>query len=171
MPSAALPLLIFPALMLAAAAGDVAHYRIPNWLCAALALAFPAAALIAGLPPLLIGAHLALGLLAFLLCAGLFALNWMGGGDAKLIAAAVLWLGPSGGPDFLLATALAGGLLALLLIALRSAPVRPRVPAGQAWLARLAAPGGPAPYGVAICAGALAAMPAAAVFKTLFPSS
>lgn len=163
-----LPLLIFPVLMLAAAAGDVARYRIPNWLCLTLAASFPLAALAAGLPLASIGAQLLAGGVALALCAGLFWLRWMGGGDAKLIAVAVLWLGVSGLMDFIFVTALAGGVLALMLILMRSARVRPMLPAGHAWLDKLANPGGPAPYGVAICAGALAAMPAAPVFGALF---
>lgn len=163
-----LPLLIFPVLMLVAAGGDVARYRIPNWLCLSLAAAFPVAALAAQSPLALIGVQLLAGAVALAVCAGLFFLRWMGGGDAKLIAVAVLWLGGSGLMDFIFVTALAGGVLALALILMRSAKVRPLMPAGHAWLDKLASPGAPAPYGVAICAGALAAMPAAAVFQPLF---
>lgn len=165
-----LPLLIFPVLMLVAAGGDVARYRIPNWLCLTLAAAFPLAALAGGLPLSIIGAQLVAGAVALGLCAALFWLRWMGGGDAKLIAVAVLWLGLPGLMDFIFVTALSGGVLALMLIVMRSARVRPMLPAGHGWLDKLASPGGPAPYGVAICAGALAAMPAAPMFAGLFAS-
>jgi prepilin peptidase CpaA len=60
---------------------------------------------------------------------------------------------------FLVFTALAGGVLALGLLALRSGWVRPLAAAGPAWVERLARPGAAAPYGVAIAVGALASFP------------
>jgi len=90
----------------------------------------------------------------------MFAFGWIGGGDAKLMAAASLWLGLRGIAPFALYTALAGGALALLLVAMRSAWLRPFADAGPAWTRRLATPGESAPYGVAIAVGALAAFAA-----------
>jgi len=66
-------------------------------------------------------------------------------------------VGLRGLAPFAVYTALAGGALAALLVALRSAWVRPFVEAGPAWAKRLATPGEAAPYGVAIAIGALAA--------------
>ena len=57
-------------------------------------------------------------------------------------------------------TALAGGALALGLLALRSAWLSPLAAAGPAWTKRLSTPGEAAPYGVAIALGALAAFAA-----------
>ena len=76
----------------------------------------------------------------------LFARGWMGGGDVKLLTAASVWTGVGGLPALLLATALAGGGLALAAIAVRALPLAdgPRV------LER----GAPLPYGVAIAIGA-----------------
>lgn len=48
----------------------------------------------------------------------LFALGWMGGGDAKLMAALCLWLDKQA-LAFLMVTALAGGMLAIMLPLLR----------------------------------------------------
>ncbi len=45
-----LPLLIFPALVIAGALRDLVTYTIPNWISVALAAAFPIAALAVGLP-------------------------------------------------------------------------------------------------------------------------
>ena len=56
-------------------------------------------------------------------------------------------------------TGLAGGVLALGLIAVRSAYLRPFAATGPAWIGRLATPGAAAPYGIAIAIGALAAFP------------
>jgi prepilin peptidase CpaA len=54
---------------------------------------------------------------------------------------------------------MAGGAVALSLLALRSGYLRPYVVTGPAWVARLAEPGENVPYGVAIAVGALAAFP------------
>ena len=151
--------LVLPVLMLAAAARDVTSFTIPNWIPIGLALAFPLAAAVFGLEIRTVAVHLALGGLGLILGIGLFALRGIGGGDAKLLAAAMLWLGWPATASFLLITALAGGLLAALLIAARTAGIRPLVSAGPAWIARLARPGEGVPYGVAIAAGALFVFP------------
>jgi prepilin peptidase CpaA len=76
------------------------------------------------------------------------------------MAASALWVGPAGLVPFALYTGLAGGALALILVAMRSAWLRPFADAGPAWTKRLATPGEAAPYGVAIAIGALAAFAA-----------
>jgi prepilin peptidase CpaA len=147
----------FAVLVVAAALKDLVSFTIPNWISASLALAFAPAALLAGMPLAGIGAGLAVGVGVFALAAGMFALGWVGGGDAKLMAAAALWVGLRGLAPFAVYTALAGGLLAALLVAARSAWLRPFIEAGPVWAKRLATPGEAAPYGVAIAIGALAA--------------
>jgi prepilin peptidase CpaA len=86
-------------------------------------------------------------------------LRWIGGGDAKLMAATCLWLGLSGSGLFLLWTGLAGGLFCLALIFARF-HARPYVMGAEGWFPRLMEPKGDIPYGVAIAAGALMAYPA-----------
>ena len=159
MPEIAKPLAVslFAALMIFAALKDLTSFTIPNWICAALALAFAPAALLAGAPLSTIGLGFAVGFGALALAVGMFALGWVGGGDAKLLAAAALWMGLKALAAFAIYTALAGGALALALVALRSAWLRPLAEAGPAWARRLATPGEAAPYGVAISIGALAA--------------
>jgi prepilin peptidase CpaA len=133
---------------------------IPNWISAALVLVFLPAALVAHAPFSEIGWSLALGLGALVAAVGMFALRWIGGGDAKLFAAGALWLGPAGAAPFLLWTAVAGGVLALALISARRASALTGLPAKKpAWLGRLLEPAGDIPYGIAIAAGALAAFP------------
>jgi prepilin peptidase CpaA len=61
---------------------------------------------------------------------------------------------------FLGMTGLAGGALAVGLLGLRSGFVRPYMPSGPNWFARLVEPGQNVPYGVAIAIGALVAFPA-----------
>jgi prepilin peptidase CpaA len=148
---------LFAALVIGAAVRDLASFTIPNWISIALAVAFAPAALLVGVPLPDIGVDLAVGAGMLVVGAGMFALGWIGGGDAKLMASAALWVGLKGLAPFSIYTALAGGLLALALVALRSAWLRPLAAAGPGWTQRLATPGEAAPYGVAIAVGALAA--------------
>ncbi|WP_442958001.1 A24 family peptidase [Phenylobacterium sp.] len=164
---AAALVLIFPALLIVAALRDAVSYTIPNWISLGLLAAFPPAALAIGLPLPTIGLHAGLGVLALVAGMAMFALRWLGGGDAKLFAAAALWLGWSAAASFLLVTCIAGGALALSLLAIRSVWLRPLVSSGPSWLNRLAEPGENVPYGVAICVGALAALPASPLMKGL----
>ncbi|WP_293907059.1 prepilin peptidase [Phenylobacterium sp.] len=156
----ALLALAFPVLVLIAAGQDALSFMIPNWIPLALAVVFPFAALAAGVSLPTIGLNAGVGAIALAAGVVMFALRWVGGGDAKLLAAAALWLGWPAIPTFLFAAALAGGVLAILLLTLRSAAVRPMVLLGPSWMVRLAEPGEGVPYGVAIAAGALAALPA-----------
>jgi prepilin peptidase CpaA len=151
--------LVFPAVVIAAALRDTVSYTIPNWMPLALAGAFPVAALALRLPLEVVWLNAVVGLAALLAGMGMFAAGWIGGGDAKLFAAAALWLGLPAGPTYLMVTCLAGGVLTLGLLALRSHSVRVFVLSGPAWFVRLAEPGENVPYGVAIAAGALAAFP------------
>jgi len=152
-------LIVFPALVIVAALWDATSMTIPNWISAALVVAFAPAALLCGASWAQIGLSFGLGLAALAVGAAMFALRWIGGGDAKLLAASMLWLGVSGAAPFLFWTALAGGALSLGLIGARRAYGFIGVPVRQAWLGRLLAPAGDIPYGVAIAAGALAAFP------------
>ena len=151
-------LLVFLFLMTLAAVSDVMGYVIPNWISAALALAFPIAAAAVGLGWAASGIHLLVGLAALALGMALWAPGLIGGGDAKLFAAGALWFGWPGAANFIAATVFAGGIFILLLLLLRRlAPVSP-LPEG--WIANTPlAPGAPAPYGVALACGAMWALP------------
>jgi prepilin peptidase CpaA len=167
-----LVLMVFPAFVVLGAVKDLTSYRIPNWISLALAAGFVPAAgvgLVAGAPLSALELDLAVGAGALAAGVVMFALRWIGGGDAKLFAAATLWLGWPALPAYLVFTALAGGGLALLLLALRSPMARALVPAGPAWFVRLAQPEENVPYGVAIAIGALAAFPGCALAKAVWP--
>lgn len=161
--------LAFPALVLFAAARDAASFTIPNWIPLALTSVFPLAALSVGLPVADAGWHLAVGLGVLVAGMVMFALRWLGGGDAKLFAAVALWLGWSALPSFLVGAAMAGGALAAGLMLLRSAALRQFVLAGPRFLVRLAEPGEGVPYGIAIAAGAFAALPQTPFAAVLAP--
>jgi prepilin peptidase CpaA len=152
-------LALFPALTIVAALYDVTSYRIPNWISLAIVALFVPAVFTAGLPLMQIGLCLAVGFAVLVVGIGLFALRALGGGDAKLLAASALWFGWPQIQIFLLYTVLAGGVLSLVLIVMRSGFVQPYLLRGPGWLVRLSAPGRQMPYGVAIAVGALAALP------------
>ncbi|RZJ97461.1 MAG: pilus assembly protein CpaA [Brevundimonas sp.] len=149
---------VLPALVIVGGLHDLTTMTIPNWVSGLLILGFVPAALLAGLDPWTIAAHVGVGLLALFVGAGMFALNWIGGGDAKLMAASCLWLGVSGSGMFLLWTGVAGGLFCLVLIFSRFY-ARPYAHQAPGWVAHLLEPKGDIPYGVAIAAGALMAFP------------
>lgn len=152
-------LTFFPALVITGGLKDITSFTIPNWISAALIGGFLLAALALGLPWQSGLTMLGIGIAALFVAMGMFAMGWIGGGDAKMFAAAALWLGWPASLTFVLVTGLAGGALAVSLLGLRSVWVRPLAVRGPDWVGRLATPGGDAPYGVAIAIGALAAFP------------
>ena len=165
--------LSFPLLVLAAAVKDLTSYTIPNWISLGLLAAWVPAAgasLAAGVPAGELLTCLAVGAAALVVGVGMFAFRWIGGGDAKLMAAAALWLGAPGLAPFLMWTTLAGGALTFMLIAVRRhghAFVSETGPEAQHWVGRLMDRRGDVPYGVAICAGALTAFPFGAVTRAV----
>lgn len=137
--------IVFVAALLDAAWGDLRSLRIPNRVPLTILAAFVPAALAMGLGGEGWLVHLGTGVLCFAAAVLLFSLGVWGGGDAKLVPAVVLWVGPAELPRFLLVMALVGGLVALAALLAR------RAEAGG--LGR--AMGGHVPYGIAIAAGGL----------------
>jgi prepilin peptidase CpaA len=160
-------LAVFPALVIVGAIKDLTSFTIPNWISAALVIAYFPAALLVGADLGQIGLGAAIGFLMLVVGIGMFAARWIGGGDAKLMAAASLWLGWPAIIDFVLITALAGGALAVVLTTARKTPLQAAVLRGPDWMHKLVEKDGPAPYGVAICFGALAAFPASVLAARL----
>src|SRR5688572_1534504 len=92
--SLAYPLLfVFPFLMLYAAAMDVLTMRIANTISIALIAAFFVVAAIAGMSAQQMLVHAGVSLAVLVANMVLFQLKYVGGGDAKLLAAAALWVG------------------------------------------------------------------------------
>ncbi|MFK0297997.1 prepilin peptidase [Brevundimonas sp. NPDC090276] len=156
---------VMPVLVIVAGLHDLTTMKIPNWLSGLLVLGFFPAALAVGLPLSVVGWSVGAAVVALFVGAGLFALRWLGGGDAKLMAAVTLWLGLSGLAPFLLFTAMAGGGLCLLLLLAR-AHLQVYAVNGPIWVTRLMEPKGDVPYGVAIAIGASLAYPASPLVQT-----
>jgi prepilin peptidase CpaA len=140
---------LLPAAAIAAGGAylDIRDRRLPNWLCAALALAAAAGLALSQGAALLPSAvlHAAIALVVGML---LFRLGAIGGGDAKFYAAAALAIpaSPMAGPLAMVGWTSAAGLVLLIAMA-----------TGRRMLGR---PGGllkgwAVPYGVAIAAGFL----------------
>lgn len=159
-----IPLLLapLPVLVVVAALTDLTSMRIPNWISAVLILAFFPAAFAVGLSPIEVGLHFGVGVLVLVAGMAMFALRVIGGGDAKVMAAAALWLGTGALTPFLIWTAILGGAFSLVLMLGRTW-ASPHLAGAPAWVSTLFRPKGDIPYGVAICGGALMAYPASAL--------
>lgn len=152
-----LALAIFAGLLVYAAGSDIASLTIPNWVSIALASAFPALALASGYSLPEIGLHLLFGFGVLAVGFVLFQMNIIGGGDAKLFAAASVWTGIGEFRPFILGAALVGGLLALALVAARQ--FIPQTETYPAFVNQLLKKQNGIPYGVAILGGGLMALP------------
>ena len=151
-------LLLFPALMAFAAASDLFTMTISNRVSLALAAGFLVLAVLSGMGFYDILAHVGAGAAVLTTAFACFAMGWIGGGDAKVAAAAALWFGFGHLLNYLVYASLFGGALTLLLLQFRQWPL-PYPLAGQAWLLRLHAKDSGIPYGIALAIGALMIYP------------
>jgi prepilin peptidase CpaA len=146
--------LTFPAAMAFAGAMDLLTMTIPNRISIGLVIAFVAAAIVVPLGWAEIASHVGAGFLMLVIGIAMFSLGWLGGGDAKLLAAAALWFGFEGLVQYLVVVTIAGGALALIILGYRSlAP--PLWLYRQEWAMRLHAKTGGIPYGIALAAAGL----------------
>jgi prepilin peptidase CpaA len=157
---------IFPLLLAFAACSDLLTMRISNMLVAAVIAGFIVVALIVGMSPALIGMHLAAGALVLAITFALFALGWIGGGDAKLAAGIAMWVGFEFMLPFLLYASVLGGVLTfILLIGRRYALPGPLL--GVGWIQRLHHPKTGVPYGIALAIGAMLVYPQTFIYQQL----
>ncbi len=155
----AVALAVLVAALVAAAVSDIRRYLIPNRYPIAISVAYLVYAAGQPLEQSLWG--LAAGVVAFVLCAALFAAGVFGGGDAKLFSATALWAGPALAAPFVFYTVIAGGALALAWLT----PFRRLMPAAPQSTTQNESGAGaaglrsrlhqPTPYGAAIAAGGL----------------
>lgn len=157
-------LLIFPVLMAYAASSDLLTMRIANWLVGAVVVAYAVLAFAAGLSWTEMGMALAAGAIVLAISFAFFAFGWIGGGDAKLVSATVLWIGFGLMLQYLIYAALLGGALTLIILSLRRYPL-PSWLARHQWIDRLHNPKSGVPYGIALAAAALLVYPETAIFR------
>jgi prepilin peptidase CpaA len=160
MTAAGVFLLIAVPLLLYAAARDIATRLIPDEVSLAIVAAGIATRLFEGWQQA--GMSLLVGVLLFVVLLLLAMRGMIGGGDAKLIAAMATGLPPAETWNFIVATVLAGGVLAVGYLVARRLMPQPRLAPGAPMLRRLLAVEawrirrrGPLPYAVAIAAGGL----------------
>jgi len=154
---------ILPLCLAIAALSDLLTMTIPNRVSLLMAGTFLAVAPLSGLPLDAIGMSLLAALIVFLICFALFALNVMGGGDAKLLSATALWFGFT--PSLLLfisSVGLLGGFLtfAILLVRGQSNTILAMglpIPNSLILAKKI-------PYGIAIAAGGFVAFPSSPIF-------
>ncbi|MCT7374521.1 A24 family peptidase [Chelativorans salis] len=146
---------IFPFCMAFAAVSDMVSMTIANRVSILLIAAFAALAPFTGMAWPEIGMHFAAGAAVLAVTFALFAIGGMGGGDAKLLAATAVWFGFSLGlVDYLVISALAGGVLTIALLIFRKSSLS--VLAGNNVLLRhFADEKAGIPYGVALGVGGL----------------
>jgi len=159
-----LVLVALPLLLAVAAGWDLASFTIPNFLSLALLALFAVFAVAAHLSLPAIGWHLLAGFAGLFIGFALFALGWIGGGDAKLFAAVTLWLGFHDMAPYALLASVFGGILTLGLMLMRQCPL-PDALARQGWITRLHDARSGIPYGVALAAGAFALLPSTEIFR------
>lgn len=146
----AMPVILLAAIGLTASYFDFRYRRLPNWLCAV--------ALAGGLAfSFHLGGWSTLGwaalhaVIALAVGAGLFALGWIGGGDAKFYASIAAWFGLGTGFLLLSLIAIAGFALAVIWFISRNkiASIAGDDAEKRAELRKM-------PYGIAISLGAVA---------------
>ncbi len=157
--------ILFPLIMLIAAVSDLMTMKISNFLSAGLLLAFLLVAFLTKMPMQTLLWSLGCGFMMLAITFGMFAMGWVGGGDAKLVSAIAIWMGWSLLMPYLLVASVFGGILTLVLLMFR----RFRLPgflANREWALRLHKPRGGIPYGVALAASALFFYPSTQIWMS-----
>mgnify|MGYP000465152946 CR=1 FL=1 len=160
---AAVVFVIFPLCLAIAAASDLLTMTIPNRVSLLMVASFLIIAPLAGLSFEVIAWSLLAALIVFVVCFVLFALNTMGGGDAKLLSATALWFGFT--PSMLLfvsAVGIFGGVLTFGILLMRTQSnniLAMGLPLPDSLILAKKIP-----YGIAIAAGGFVAFPSSPIF-------
>ena len=159
-------LLAFPAAMAFAAMMDLFTMTIPNRVSLFLLGSFLVVAPLTGMAWEQFGLHIATGFGVLLLGIVLFTLGYVGGGDAKLLAAASLWIGPHFLLQYVAMATILGGLLSLMILSYRGI-MPPLWLTRQKWAMKLHNPKVGVPYGLALSGAALWIFPTTAWFAAV----
>lgn len=162
--------LVLPLCLSVAAFSDLLTMTIPNRVSLILIGSFVVLLPFLHLQPSEIGMHFAGAGIVFCACFALFALNVMGGGDAKLLAASALWFGFNASLlTFLVYVSYIGGLVTILILLMRShtqtiSAIGLRLPGSLVEAKKI-------PYGLAIGIGGFLAYPSSPLFlAALYPT-
>jgi prepilin peptidase CpaA len=162
-------MLVFPVAMAFAAANDLFTMKIPNKISLALVAAFVLSAVYTRTPLDQTLAYAGTG--AVFLAAGfvMFSLRLLGGGDAKLMAAGALWMGPEHALMYVAYVTIFGGLLSAAILAYRRFVPATAMPL-PIWAVKLHTRGSGVPYGIAIAAAGLVIYPSTPWYNALLGS-
>lgn len=159
-------LLVFPALMIFAAMMDLFTMTIPNRISIILIASFLIAAPLTGMGWEQFLVHLGTGFAVLVIGIALFAFGLVGGGDAKLLAAASLWIGFDALAEYMLIVTVLGGLLSVVVLVYRGM-LPPTWLLRQPWAMRLHEKNEGVPYGLALSGAALWVFPVTAWFTSV----
>lgn len=158
----ALVFFVFALPLLMAAVRDASTMTIPNWISLALIGGFVLVQPLTFTGLADIGTHLAVGGVFFAAGFAMFAFGWLGGGDAKLMAATALWFTWPDAVQYIVWTTVFGAALAIFLLAgRRYIPVRVLT---APWAYSMFQDEKKMPYGIALAAGALVVFPQSSIF-------
>jgi len=154
--------MIFAATMLMAAFKDATTMTIPNWISLAVIAGFFVVIPFVWPGWSEFGTHILVGATFFLAGFAMFAFGWLGGGDAKLMAATALWWQWPDAIMYILYTTIIGAVIALgLLAGRRFIPVRVLT---ASWAYKMFKDEKKMPYGLALAGGALLTLPQSQLF-------
>ncbi|MCB1415566.1 MAG: prepilin peptidase [Nitratireductor sp.] len=157
----------FPFLMIYSAFSDLVSMTIPNKVSLALIAGFVAFAYWTGMSLETFAWHWALFAIVLVAAIALFASGHIGGGDAKLAAATVLWLGWEHTLSYLFVASLIGAALTIVMMRLRGNIMPHRIEHVE-WIARLYRADSGIPYGIALGAAAIVIYPETRWMESVF---
>jgi prepilin peptidase CpaA len=158
-------LLLFPSLMAYAASSDLFTMRIPNVLSLIAIAGFGVLAVWTGMAWSVLLWHAVAFVLVLGICFFMFAMGWIGGGDAKLAAVTALWIGFDLLLPYFAISSFLGGLLTLGILAMRSSDTIAIMAPNWDWLNRLRNKKNGVPYGIALAAAGLMLYPQTYAWK------
>ena len=158
-----LMLMIFAASMLTTVYKDATTMTIPNWTSLLVLAGFFLVVPFAWQGWAIFGEHLASGMLMFAIGFAMFAFGWLGGGDAKLMAATSFWWTFPDLLNYVFYTTLAGGALGIFILFGRQfVPARVLT---HPWMYRMIKDDKHMPYGLALAFGAFVTLPQSEIFN------
>ena len=154
---------VFTYAMFMAAYKDATTMTIPNWISVMLFLSFLIVAPFVLDSWLVFGQHMAVGTSVFLFGFFMFAMGWLGGGDAKLMAASAFWWQ---WPDLLFYVVwvtISGGIIAGLILWGRK--FIPSQVLATDWMHKMVKTQDDMPYGLALAFGGVLTLLNSEFFK------
>jgi len=154
---------MFSVPLVIAALKDASSMTIPNWISLVMIAGFIAMVPFTWQGLSNLGIHLLVGGTFLIIGFSMFAFGWLGGGDAKLMAATALWMTWPDAMYFVIYTAVFGGFLAFfLLVGRKFIPVRLMT---SQWMHTMFRDETKMPYGLAIAAAGIYTLPSSSIFQ------